>query len=375
MRSAAQDALTSNINYTGPITGCSSGVGIEAGGSRRGHAVDRFVTREPAPHAADRILLLTGATGFVGGAVWPALEAAGWHVRGLTRDAARAVARDPDHEWVQGDVGDPDAMARALAGVEAALYLVHGIREGAGYLEREFEAAAGFAAAAAAAGVKRIVYLGGVAPTGDGSEHLRSRLAVGEALRAGTVPTVELRASMIVGHGSLSWLIVRDLAARLPVMILPRWLRSRTQPIGVDDAVIALVGALDLPIEANVWFDVPGPETLSGKEILDRTAVLMGLREPLSVDVPFLSPRLSSLWIRLVTRADWSVAREIVIGLTEDLLAHDDDFWSRIGHPQLATFDQAARRALAADRGSRPMRGPWALVERLRGVRPGEDDG
>ena len=363
------------MNHLVPITGFSSGSGLGAGASRRGRAVDRFVTREAAPHAADRILLLTGATGFVGRAVWPALVAAGWHVRGLTRDAARAAARDPDLDWVQGDVGDHDAMARVLEGVDATLYLVHGIREGVGYLEREGEAAAGFAAAAAAAGVERIVYLGGVAPTGEGSEHLRSRLAVGEALRAGTVPTVELRASMIVGYGSLSWLIVRDLAARLPVMVLPRWLRSRTQPIGVEDAVVALVGALDLPIEANAWFDVPGPETLSGKEILDRTAVLLGLREPLSVDVPFLSPRLSSLWIRLVTRADWSVAREIVIGLTEDLLAHDDDYWSRIDHPQLVTFDQAARRALAAERGTLPTRGPWALVERARGVRPGDDDG
>jgi uncharacterized protein YbjT (DUF2867 family) len=323
----------------------------------------------------DRILLLTGATGFVGGAVRPALEAVGWTVRGLTRDAEGARTRAPDLAWVQGDVADAPSIAHALEGATAALYLVHGIGEGAGYHEREVAAAEGFAAAAAAAGVERIVYLGGVAPTGPGSEHLRSRLDVGEALRAGSVPTVELRASMIVGHGSLSWLIVRDLAARLPVMILPRWLRSRTQPVGIDDVVIALVRALDLPIPANAWFDVPGPETLSGKEILDRSATVMGLGPPRSVDVPFLTPRLSSLWLRLVTRADWSVAREVVIGLTEDLLAHDDRFWEAIEHPRRATFDEAARRALATERREgTPLRGVWARIERARGVTPVDDE-
>lgn len=333
------------------------------------------MTAVAAGGGAERTILLTGATGFVGGAVRPTLEAAGWHVRGLTRDAARAGQHAPDLDWRQGDVGDRDSMASALEGVRAALYLVHGIREGAGFHDREVAAAGDFAAVAAEAGVQRIVYLGGVAPTGPGSEHLRSRLAVGETLRAGPVPTIELRASMIVGHGSLSWLIVRDLAARLPVMILPRWLRSRTQPVAIDDVVVALVRSLDLPIEESVWFDVPGPEILSGKEILDRTAVLMGLGAPLSIDVPFLSPRLSSLWIRMVTRADWSVAREVVIGLTEDLLARDDDFWSQVDHPHRMSFDKAARRALAAERGSRPARGPWALVERARGVTPGDERG
>ena len=342
---------------------------------RARRALWHVVTPVPTPSDAERTLLLTGATGFVGSAVRPALERAGWRVRGLTRNAARAATRSPTLDWVQGDVADRDAMARALEGVAATLYLVHGIREGAGYHEREVAAAADFAAVAAASGVERIVYLGGVAPVGPGSEHLRSRLEVGETLRTGAVPTIELRASMIVGHGSLSWLIVRDLAARLPVMILPRWLRSRTEPVAIDDVVVAVVRTFDLPSEVNGWFDIPGPEILSGKEILDRTAVLMGLGAPHSIDVPFLSPRLSSLWIRMVTRADWSVAREIVIGLTEDLLAGDDDFWARIDHPQRISFDRAARRALAAERGSRPARGPWALVERARGVTHDDDDG
>lgn len=313
-----------------------------------------------------RTLLLTGATGFVGGAARPALVAAGWHVRCLSRDAARARERAPELEWVQGNVADPASCARALAGCQAALYLVHGIGEGAHYRAHEVEAAASFSKEAAAAGVKRIVYLGGVAPGGAGSEHLRSRLDVGEVLRSGPVKVVELRASMIVGHGSLSWLIVRDLAARLPVMVLPRWLRSRTEPIAIQDVVVALVRALDLPLEASAWFDVPGPEVLSGREILEQTSRAMGLERPRMLGVPLLSPRLSSLWVRFVTRAEWSVAREVVIGLTEDLLAHDDRFWRLVGHPHRMTFAEAAAKSLEAERADGPVRGAWGAVERAR---------
>ena len=326
---------------------------------------------------ADRSLLLTGATGFVGGAVRPALARAGWHVRCLTRNAARARDREhglqcePALDWVQGDVGDPASCARALDGCIAALYLVHGIGEGADYHERERASASTFAEAAARAGVGRIVYLGGVAPAGGagastGSEHLRSRLDVGAALRAGAVETIELRASMIVGFGSLSWLIVRDLAARLPVMILPRWLKSRTQPVAIDDVVIALVRALDLPPGPSSSFDLPGPVTLSGKEILEETARIMGLRHPHMIGVPLLSPHLSSLWVRFVTRAKWSVAREVVVGLTEDLLAADDRIWRLIEHPDRLAFADAARIALDAERRQRPVSGAWGAIERAR---------
>lgn len=316
--------------------------------------------------AARRTLLLTGATGFVGRAVRPALAAGGWRVRCLTRDAERARQRAPGLEWVQGDVGDSSSSARALEGCQAALYLVHGIGEGDDYRAREVAAAASFSRAAAAAGVQRIVYLGGVAPGGPGSDHLRSRLDVGETLRSGPVETVELRASMIVGHGSLSWLIVRDLAARLPVMILPRWLKSRTEPVAVDDVVVALARALDVRLEASAWFDVPGPEMLSGKEILQATARAMGLESPRMIAVPLLSPRLSSLWVRFVTRAKWSVAREVVVGLSEDLLAKDDRFWQLVGHPQRLRFTDAARLALDAEDREGPVPGAWGALERAR---------
>jgi uncharacterized protein YbjT (DUF2867 family)/membrane protease YdiL (CAAX protease family) len=311
-----------------------------------------------------KTLLLTGATGFVGSAVRPALLAKGWRVRCLTRDMRRARKHAPELDWVEGDVSDPGSCARALEGCYAALYLIHGIGEGADYHEHEVGAAVTFARAAHAAGVERLVYLGGVAPMGSGSAHLRSRLEVGEALRAGPVKAIELRASMIVGHGSLSWLIVRDLAARLPVMVLPRWLKSRTEPVAINDVVVALVGALDLQLEASAWFDVPGPDAFSGSEILVETSRLMGLRRPRMIAVPFLTPRLSSLWVRFVTRARWSVAREVVIGLTEDLLAHDNNFWQLIDHSRQMKFSDAARLALETEQAEGPVRGAWGAIER-----------
>lgn len=315
-------------------------------------------------------ILLTGATGFVGRAVRPALEAAGWHVRCMTRNAEHARRRDPDFDWVQGDVSDPYSCARAVQGCEAALYLVHGIGEGDDYHAREVEAARVFSSAAGAAGLDRIVYLGGVAPRGRGSDHLRSRIDVGEALRAGPVRTIELRASMIVGHGSLSWLIVRDLTARLPFMVLPRWLKSRTEPVAIDDVVAALVGAIKMKAAVSAWFDIPGPQSLSGKEILEQTARVMELRQPRMVSVPLLTPRLSSLWLRLMTRAQWSIAREVVVGLAEDLLATDGHFWDLIEHSQRLTFAEAARRALQIERSTDPVEGVWGAVERVVRIRP-----
>lgn len=309
-------------------------------------------------------VLLTGATGFVGRHLWPALSEAGYAVAGLTRNRRQAEGRWPDREWIEGDVADADALTAALSGCEFAYYLVHGMAEGEGdYRRREVEAACRFSGAACSAGVKRIVYLGGMEPSGPASEHLGSRLDVGEALRAGACPTVELRSSMIVGHGSLSWLMVRDLAARLPFMVLPRWLKSRTEPVAIDDVVIALVRALRVPLRSGAWFDIPGPEALSGREILERTARALGLRPPVAVEVPVLSPWLSSHWVRFVTRAEWAVAREVVVGLRDDMLSHDDRYWHLIDHPRRRRFEEAARRALAVEREDRPIPGWWGAFE------------
>lgn len=309
-------------------------------------------------------ILLTGATGFVGSRLWPALQRGGYPVRCLSRNVERARRRWPEREWVAGDMGSPEGLREALAGCTAAYYLIHSMADGGvDFRQREAAAAQRFREAAESAGVKRVVYLGGTAPRGEPSEHLASRLEVGEVLRAGRVSTIELRASMIVGYGSLPWQIVRDLAARLPVMVLPRWLRSRTQPIGLEDVVLALTRCLSLPEEESAWYDVPGPEALSGATILTEAARLLGLRTPAMIQVPFLSPWLSSHWVHFVTRADWSIARAVVVGLKDDVLATDDRFWKRIGHTAPLGFAEAARRALAEERASEAVDGFWAAEE------------
>lgn len=309
-------------------------------------------------------VLLTGATGFVGRALWPALVARGWRVRCLTRHVREARAELPERDWIEGDLGDRASMERALGGCSAMFYLVHEMEGHSDFRQRENIDAENVARAAQAAGLSRIVYLGGVAPRGQPSEHLLSRIEVGERLRRGAVPTIELRASMIVGHGSLSWLIVRDLAARLPVMVLPAWLRSRTEPVAISDVVAALVGALRLDEPRSACFDIPGPEVLSGEQILEETALALGRPRPRVLAIPFATPRLSSLWLRLVTRASWSVTRQIVLGLSEDLLAHDARFWERIGHPRRQSFSEAAAQALARERAEGSVKGAWGAVER-----------
>lgn len=314
-------------------------------------------------------LLLTGATGFVGRALWEALDApasAGYRVRRATRDPERAARRWPSRTWVRTDVESGEGLGAALEGCRGAYYLVHGMRGGQpDFRGREVAAARRFAVAAAAAGLERIVYLGGVAPADAASEHLRSRLEVGAALASGPVPALELRASMIVGAGSVSWMIVRDLAARLPAMILPRWMRSRTQPVAIADVVRALEAGLRLPLAASASFDLPGPEILTGREILDAAADTMRLRRPLVIEVPLLSPWLSSHWVRLVTRADWEIARELVLGLASDLVARDARYWTAIRHISLTTFSQAAAQALVEEQHAPPARGAGRAAEQL----------
>ena len=289
--------------------------------------------------------LVTGGTGFVGQALLAALVAAGHEVRATTRDVSRG-AKAAHVEWVRCDVNDQADVERALQGVHAAYFLVHGMGGGQrDYAAKERRAALHFSEAAARAGVKRIIYVGGVAPRAKPSEHLKSRLEVGEILRAGAVPTLELRASMIIGNGSASWQIVRDLAMRLPAMLLPAWTASRTCPVAIEDVTVALVRGLELPLPESAWYDIPGPEVLSGREILLRLAALRGRRVP-SIRVPFLSVSLSSWWLKLVTRTDFSLARELVLGFTDDLLPQDGRYWTEIDQQPEWTFDAAARAAL-----------------------------
>jgi uncharacterized protein YbjT (DUF2867 family) len=311
-------------------------------------------------------VLLTGATGFIGGHLHDPLRAAGCEVRCLTRRPLDARQRWPDRDWVAGDVGDAGSLGDALAGCRAAYYLVHGMGTlGPGWAEREVRAAETFAQAASRAGLERLVYVGGVAPSGPPSEHLRARLRTGEALRAGRVACLELRAGMIIGKGSASWTIVRDLAARLPGMVLPSWLMHRSEPVALDDVVAALVAAARFPLPSSDVWDLPGPEALSGDEILRRVAAVMG-RRPVLLRVPFVSPSLSSHWIRLVTRADHRLAAELVEGLTSDLLAARPGFWASAGLPPPIALEEAARRALAAERGQLSLRS--IALESIAGV-------
>jgi len=244
-------------------------------------------------------------------------------------------------------------MTRALDGCGVAYYLVHSLAEDSSALvEHETELAETFARAAERAGVERIVYLGATAPQGPPSDHLLSRLEAGRVLRSGPVATLELRAGMIVGYGSASWQIVRDLAARLPAMVLPRWLHSRSEPVAIDDVIVALATGARVPLGESQSFDLPGPEIMSYRDTLMRTARLLGHRRVAVIDVPVLSPMLSAQWIRLVTMADWSVAQALVLGLTSDLLARGDDYWQLIGHYPL-DFQQAARLALQEETRTR----------------------
>jgi len=294
------------------------------------------------------VILLTGATGFIGRHVAIALAAAGHDVRCATRDASSARAKHPGRTWVELDLEKPATLAGALAGCDAAIYLVHGMGTGhADYPEHERVSAESFARAAADARLRRIVYLGGVVPVRGASRHLRSRERTGEILRAGAVDTIELRAAMVIGAGSTSWIMVRDLARRLPAMVLPRWLRNVSYPIAVEDVVTGLLAALDLPGTGSRLYDLPGPERITHRDVLIRAAAAMG-RKRLMLSVPVLTPRLSSYWIALVTRTDLAMAKELVEGVRFDLEPSHESLWDHLGCRPMA-LDEAIRRALGDD--------------------------
>ncbi|MFN0250622.1 MAG: NAD(P)H-binding protein [Kofleriaceae bacterium] len=301
------------------------------------------------------MILVTGATGFVGRHVVVALRDAGHRVRCATRSLERARASSPELEWVELDLLRPSTLEPALAGCDSAVFLVHGMESGHGtdYPEREQRGAHAFAEAAAAARLTRIVYLGGVVPTTGASRHLRSRQRTGETLRAGSVETLELRAAMVIGAESTSWVMVRDLARRLPAMVLPRWLRNTSYPIGIDDVVHGIVAALALPTTGSAIFELPGPERLTHREVLIRAATAMGRRRRLMISVPILTPRLSSYWIALVTRTSLVMARELVEGVRSNLEPTNESLWDRIGHRPLS-IDEAIRRALVDERTKPP---------------------
>ncbi|HZA92983.1 MAG TPA: SDR family oxidoreductase [Gemmatimonadales bacterium] len=269
------------------------------------------------------LILLTGATGYVGGRLLKHLEAEGRSVRCLARRPEFLRARvGGSTEVVQGDVLDAQSLRPALTGVHTAYYLVHSMGADHNYAESDRRGAAAFAAAARETGVNRIVYLGGL---GDGarlSAHLHSRQEVGTILRGSGVPTIEFRASIVLGSGSLSFEVIRALVEKLPVMLTPRWVHTRTQPIGIEDLIKYLIEVLDHPLESSIY-EIGGPDQVSYGDLMREYARLRGLRR-LMIPVPVLTPRLSSLWLALVSPVYAPVGRELIAGLRNETVVRND---------------------------------------------------
>ena len=296
-------------------------------------------------------VLVTGATGFVGSHLCLALVEAGHEVRAMTR---RPDSYQGPAVAVAGDVGDRSSLAAALEGCEAAYYLVHSL-DSADFADRDRRGAELFGAAAVAAGLRQVVYLGGLGDEDDRlSAHLASRREV-ERILASQVPTTVLRAGIVIGDGGISWEILRQLVSRLPVMVTPRWVQTRTQPIAIDDAVAFLVGVLGQEDARGQVFEVGGPDALTYGQMLKVVAGMPGGVLKAIVPVPLLTPRLSSLWLRLVTDVDLGTARALVDSMTNEVVVHDRRIEQVTGHHAMP-FEEAAERALRcrADRlGSR----------------------
>jgi uncharacterized protein YbjT (DUF2867 family) len=269
------------------------------------------------------VIAVAGATGYVGGKLCARLREQGVEVRALARDPERAAdLAGIGCDVRQADVLEPRTLDAALKGVDVAYYLVHSMGRGADgdFARRDKEGAANFAAAAAVAGVKRIVYLGGL---GEGSEHLASRHATAETLRGGAVPVAYFRAAAVIGAGSESFLTVFYLVRRLPLMLTPRWVTTRTQPIAIEDAVAFLAAAADLDAPLDREIQIGGPDVTTYGGMIDELARALGRRPPLRLTVPVLTPRLSSLWIGLVTPVDSGVARPLIEGLAAETVIAD----------------------------------------------------
>jgi uncharacterized protein YbjT (DUF2867 family) len=295
-------------------------------------------------------ILLTGASGYVGGRLLTRLRQEGVAVRCLAR-RPETLARHAggDVEVVKGDLLDPSSLASAFAGIHTAYYLVHSMGSGAGYADLDRRAADAFGAAARRAGVRRVIYLGGLAdPTVPLSRHLRSRLETGDRLRASGVPVTEFRASIVLGSGSLSFEMIRALVDRLPVMVWPRWVRTEAQPIGIDDLTAYLAVALDLSDDAaNHTYEIGGSGTASYGDLMREYARQRGLRR-LMVPVPFLTPKLSSLWLGLVTPVYARVGRELIDGVRNASVVRDRTALS-VFPIRPAGYREAMARALSED--------------------------
>ena len=270
------------------------------------------------------LVLLTGASGYIGGRLLKALEAAGWPVRCIARrpDFLRPRVA-PSTEVVQADCLDRNSLASSMTGVHTAYYLVHSMGSPGQFDQEDRQAAQNFAVAARESGIRRIIYLGGLGNEDQAlSAHLRSRHEVADILRSSGIPTIEFRASIVIGSGSLSFEMIRALVQRLPVMICPRWVDVKAQPIGVEDVIAYLMEALELPVEQSSVFEIGGTDQVSYGEIMQEYARQCGLRRWM-VSVPVLTPRLSSLWLGLVTPIYARIGRKLIDSMRNPTLVRD----------------------------------------------------
>ncbi|HET6209952.1 MAG TPA: NAD(P)H-binding protein [Jatrophihabitans sp.] len=288
-------------------------------------------------------VLVTGASGFIGSRLCQALTEAGHQVRAMTRRPADYTGAG---QPVGADVQDPAGLATALAGVGTAYYLVHSL--GSPDFERlDAQAARTFATEAARAGVRRIVYLGGLGADDEAlSPHLRSRRTVESLLGQAGVPVTTLRAAVVIGHGGISWEITRQLVDHLPAMLVPSWVGTRSQPIALADVVGYLVGVLDDPATGSVVYEIGGPEVLSYRQMLQRAARIQNRRGLPIVTVPLLTPRLSSAWLALVTDVDLATARNLVDSMITEVVVRDQSV-RRVVRLTPMGYDDAVRAALA----------------------------
>lgn len=298
------------------------------------------------------MIAVAGSTGYIGGLLCRRLCEEGHEVRALARHPERADdLRDAGCEVRRADVLEPGTLGPALEGVDVAYYLVHSMGRGsdADFAQRDRQAAENFAAAAAAAALKRVVYLGGL---GEGSEHLDSRHATAAVLREGEVPVAYFRAAAVIGAGSESFRTVFYLVRRLPVMVTPRWVRTRTQPVAAADAIAYLAAASDLGLRADREIQIGGPDVTTYGGMIDELAQALGRRRPLRITVPVLTPHLSSLWIGLVTPVDAGVARPLIEGLSTETVVTDRSGMELFSNVSQVPLQDALREAVAGLRAS-----------------------
>jgi uncharacterized protein YbjT (DUF2867 family) len=297
-------------------------------------------------------VLVTGATGFIGRRLVPALVADGHTVRAMTR---RPEAYDGEGEAVGADVMDPASLTAALEGVDVAVYLVHSLDD-PDFERKDAEAARNVSKAAATAGVRQIIYMGGLgADDDDLSAHLRSRREVEGLLGQDGVPVTVLRAAIVVGHGGISWEITRQLVKNLPAMIVPKWVGTRTQPIALDDVIRYIAGVVDNEKAIDRVFEIGGTEQLTYLDMMKVAAELINGRKIPVVPVPVLTPRLSSYWLALVTDVDATTGRNLIDSMSTQVVVTDTSIRDVVPFEPLS-YEESVRRALADRRSAEEQR-------------------